>query len=269
MTRNKKSRGGFTLLEVIIATALTLLLFFGALNVYVAAAQMTVSTSASCYAITDGANAVQHTVRDSEEARWLALPGGTGWTSPGSAPVSAFQTTDSGALINTGVQLVYPAAAVVSVQNRSGGSLTVTPFPYDRSQDLAPMRPLYIYRSNSDGTPNAASGMCLWMYGTEQGQSVNKALLSSLNASQANAVSFSRPLTTTSVMLPYQLQINLVSTYYSPLKQAQTSEINSTSQETYVVGKCVLLRDHEMNLDHEPGSTAGYTAVNSPTLRSD
>ncbi len=265
----RKSQQGLTLIEVTIATALTLLLFFGALDLYLASARLSLNTASACYAITDGANAVQHTIRDTEEARWLALPGENGWTSPGGAPAGAFQTTDGGTTIATGVQLVSPATAVVSVQSRSGSVLSVAPSLYDRTQDAAPASPLWIYRANRDGTPNAAAGACLWIYGTERGQLVSKALISSLSPTLANAVKFARPQTTASARLPYQLQISLVSTYYSPLQQAQTSEINATAQETYVVGKCVLLRDHEMNFDHEPNSTASYGAANAPVWRSD
>lgn len=267
--QKRRGRSGLTLVEVVIGTALTLLLLFGALNVYVAGAQISLHTASSCYASTDGANAVQHIVRDAEEARWLALPGTTGWTSPASTSVSAFQTTDSGAVISTGVELMPPATAAVSVQNGSGATLSVSPAPYDRSQDSAPPAPLWIYRADSDGTPDSAAGAYVWLYGTEHGQSVNHALVSSLSPTVANAVKFSRPTAVWSQALPYQLQISLVSTYYSPLRQAQTSEINSTAQEEYVVGKCVLLRNHEMNLDHEPNSTANYGAVNASTLRSD
>ena len=268
---NTKQRGqrGLTLIEVVIGTALTLLLLFGALDVYVTGAQLSLHTASSCYAATDGANAVQHIVRDTEEARWLALPGTTGWISPANAPISAFQTVDNGAVISTGVELMLSATAAVSVQNVSGAALAVSPAPYDRSQDAAPTAPLWIYRADSDGTPDAAGGAYVWLYGTEHGQSVNQALVSSLSPILPNAVKFSRPMTTSSQELPYQLQISLVSTYYSPIRQAQTSEINSTGKEEYVVGKCVLLRDHEMNLDHEPNSAASYGAVNAPNLRSD
>ncbi len=267
--KQKKRRRGLTLVEVTVATALTLLLMFCALNIYVAAAQLSLSTGASCYASTDGANAVRHTVLDVEEARWIALPGESGWTSPGSAPVSAFQAASAGSSINTGVEIVSPGSAAVSVQDRNGSALSVSPALYDRSQDTAPAAPLWIYRADTDGTPNASAGTALWMTGTEQGQSVSKALISSLSPLQANAVNFTRPQTATQTLLPYQLQISLISTYYSPVRQAQTSESGSTAQETSVVGKCVLLRDHEMNLDHEPGQTASYGAVNASAWRSD
>ena len=147
--KRKKLRRGLTLVEVTVATALTLLLMFSALDVYVAAARLSLSTAASCYASTDGANAVHHTVLDAEEARWLALPGESGWTSPGSAPVSAFQTTSAGGPVNTGVELVFSGSAAASVQDRSGSAFPVPPALYDRSQDAAPAAPLLIYRADS------------------------------------------------------------------------------------------------------------------------
>lgn len=265
--RPSKAQRGLSLVEVIVATALTLLLFSGALTLYIAAAQLSLRTTASCYAVTDAANTVQRLIRDTEESRWLALPGTAGWISPGGVPANAFQVTDSGTTLNTGVQLMFSATTAATVLSRNGTTLPVTPQPYDRTLD-AP-GPLWIYRSDRDGTPNAASGACLWMYGYEKNQNVSKALIYSLSPTTPNAVTFSRPQTAASILLPYQLQVSLVSTYYSPLKDAQTSEINSTSQKEPVVGKCALLRDHEMNLDHEPNSTSTYGAVNASVWRSD
>ena len=260
---HKKARG-FTLVEVVVGTGLTLLLFFGAITVYVAAIRLAVSSGAACYAATDMSNVVQHTVKDADEADWIALPGDAGWTSPGTAPASAFQTVDNSAVLFTGVELVLPATAAVTVQDTGGAALTVSPAPYNRS--LTPSSsPLWIYRSDSDGTPDAALGKYLWLTGTEQGQAVSKALTGSLNSQFLNAVQFSRPVTASGMpqALPYQLQIKLVSTYYSSFAQAQTSELTTGSQEPVVVGKCVLLRDHELNNDHEPSVPAVYGAANA------
>ncbi len=261
---------GFTLVEVVVGTGLTLLLFFGAITVYVAATRLTVSSGAACYAATDAANVVQHTVGDAEEADWIALPGDAWWTSPSTAPASAFQTMDNGTALFTGVELVLPAAAAVTVQDTGGAALTVSPPPYNRSLSPSP-GPLWIYRADSDGTPDAASGKYLWLTGTERGQAVSKALTGSLNPQFLNAVQFSRPVTAsgTPQALPYQLQIRLISTYYSSFAQAQTSELTTGSQEAVVVGKCVLLRDHELNNDHEPNSPAAYGAANASLWQSD
>ncbi len=267
----KRGRGlGFTLVETIIGTGLTLLLFFGAITVYVAATRLTVSSQAACYAATDAANAVQRTVRDAEEANWIALPGEAGWTSPGTAPVSAFQAVDNGSILLTGVELVPPAAAAATVQNAGGGMLPVSPPPYNRSLPL-PTSPLWIYRADSDGTPDASSGKCLWITGTERGQAVSQALTGSLSPLAVNAVQFSRPITATlpPSALPYQLQIKLVSAYYSSFAQPQTSELTTGTQEALVVGKCVLLRDHELGNDHEPTSSAVYGATNAGSWQSD
>jgi hypothetical protein len=261
---------GFTLVEVTVATGLTLLLFFAALTVYVAATRLTVSNGAACYAATDAANVVQHTVEDAEEASWIALPGDPGWTSPGTAPASAFQTIDKGTALFTGVELVFPATAAVTVQDAGGAALTVSPVPYNRSLSPSPS-PLWIYRADSDGTPDAALGKYLWLMGTERGQAVSKALTGSLNSQFLNAVQFSRPVTASGPpqALPYQLQIKLVSTYYSSFAQAQTSELTTGSQEAVVVGKCVLLRDHELSSDHEPGTPVVYGAANASFWQSD
>ena len=262
--RQRKAQQGLTLVEVTVATAMTLLLFFGALDLYVAAVRLSLSTAAACFAATDEANAMQQTVRDTEEARWLALPGESGWVSPQNAPLSAFQTTASGAAVATGVQLVSPAVSAVSVQSRSGGTLTVSPMPYARSQDAAPASPLWIYRADRDGTPDAA-GTALWISGTERGQAISEALISSLNPTDVNAVRFARPQTAAGTPLPYQLQLSIASSYFSPIQPAQAGFTPPAGP----AGKCALLRDHEMNLDHEPASPASYGAINASVIRSD
>ncbi len=106
--------------------------------------------------------------------------------------------------------------------------------------------------------------------GSEQGQPVSKALISSLNP-QSVAVQFSRPVTAsgTPQALPYQLQIKLVSSYDSSFAQPQTSELTTGTAEALVVGKCVLLRDHELSSDHEPGPSAAYGAANAANWQSD
>ena len=263
--RRQKTQCGLTLVEVTVAAALTLLLFFGALDLYVGSARLSLNTAAACYAATDQANAVQHTVRDAEEARWLALPGESGWASPQNAPLSAFQAASGGTTIATGVLLMLPAVSAVSVQDRSGGTLAVSPLPYARTQDAAPPSPLWIYRADRDGTPDPA-GVALWISGTEQGQAISKTLISSLSPTDANAVRFARPQTAAGTLLPYQLQISVSSTYFSPI---QTPPAGSVPPQAGPAGKCVLLRDHEMNLDHEPASPANYGAINAAVVRSD
>ena len=269
-SRQHEKSAGFTLVEVVVSTGLTLLLFFGAITVYVAATRLTVANGAACYAATDAANAAQHVVQDADEASWIALPGDSGWTSPGAAPASAFQTADNGSTVFTGVELVPPATAAVTVQNGGGGALAVSPPPYNRSLAYSPS-PLWVYRADSDGTPDAPAGKYLWITGTEQTQAVSRALTGSLNPQAANAVQFSRPVTASAPQsaLPFQLQIKLVSTYYSSFAQTQTSELTTGTQEAQVVGKCVLLRDHELSSDHEPGTSAVYGAANANSWQSD
>lgn len=262
------------MVEVVVATGLTLLLFFGAMTVYVASARLTLTTGAACYATTDAANAVQQTIRQAEEASWLALPGEPSWTSPGGAAAAAFQATSKGAVISTGVELVFPATADASVQNSVGTTLMVSPVPYSRRLNPDGSNYLWIYRSDSGGIPNASSGTYLWMTGMRQGQNISRAVTGSLSSDAVNAVQFSRPLTASSPIsaLPYQLQIRLVSAYYASVAQKMTSELTApgtSPSEALTVGKCALLRDHEMNNDHEPDSAAAYGAASASLWQSD
>ena len=248
---------------MIIGGSLTLLLFLGGVDLYVASAQITVQSGAACYATTDAANAVQHIARDAEEAHWVALPEDAWWTAPGGQAPGAFQTTASGSLLDTGVELVSPALGSIPVAG-GNGSLITTP-TYDRSATSSPPSILWIYRANSDGTPNAAAGGCLWLSGTELGQPVNRALLASFSPTSAGAVQFQRPTDSSGAQqFPYQLEVRLVSAYYASVRGAQTSELAVGTQQAPVIGKCVLSRDHELNLDHEPNPTPAYGATSAP-----
>ena len=262
-SQRKRTGTGFTLVEVIVGGALTLLLFLGAVDLYVASAQITVQSGAACYATTDAANAVQHVVRDAEESYWLALPEDAWWTSPSGQATSAFQTTGGGSPLDTGVELVAPAVSSMSVSGGNGGSIS-TP-AYDRSTTSSPPSILWIYRANSDGTPNAATGGYLWLSGTELGQTVSRALLTSLSPTSASAVQFQRPANSSGTQqFPYQLEVRLVSVYYASVRGVQTSELAAGTQQAPVIGKCVLLRDHELNLDHEPNPIPPYGATSAP-----
>lgn len=265
--QRRRTGRGFTLVEVIVGGSLTLLLFLGAVDLYVASAQVAVRSGAACYATTDAANAVQHIGRDVGEAHWLALPEDAWWASPGGQAPGAFQTTAGGSRVDTGVELVSPASGSLSVAGGNGS--LITPPVYDRSATSSPPSILWIYRANGDGTPNAASGGYLWLSGTELGQPVSRALLASLSPASAGAVQFQRPADSSGAQqFPYQLEVRLVSAYYSSVRGAQTSELTTGNQQAPVIGKCVLSRDHELNLDHEPNPTPAYGAANMP-LRSD
>lgn len=258
---------GFTLVEVIIGGALTLLMFFTAIDVYVASARVATRTSAACASTTDAANAGQRMVQETQEAHWLALPSESGWTSPQGEPSGAFLTSSRGAAVATGAMFAFPPSASATVQAVSGSSLSQSALADRPAVPSAPLM-LWIYRADADGTPDASAGQCLWERGTRAGQPVNQAILTSLPPTIPDAAQFGRPTDTAGRALPYQLRFRLLSSVGTAGQGRQTSEMNPDPALAAVVGKCVLLRDHEMNLDHEPNPATPYGAVNG-TLHSD
>ncbi len=260
-------RLGFTLVEVIIGGALTLLMFFAAIDVYVASARVATRTSAACASTTDAANAAQRVCLDVQTAHWLALPQETGWTSPQGEPPGAFQTLSGGVTVATGAVFAYPPPASATVQAVSGSPIALSTLA-DRPAVPQAAVMLWIYRADADGTPNAQTGQYLWERGTRAGQAVNQAILSSLPTTVSDAVQLGRPVDSTGQALPYQLRFRLLSVSGTAGQGRQTSEMNPDPALAAVVGKCVLLRDHELNLDHEPNPATPYGAING-TLHSD
>ncbi len=254
-------------MEVIIGGALTLLMFFTAIDVYVASARVATRTSAACASTTDAANAVQRVSQEAQTAHWLALPLESGWTSPRNEPPSAFLTSSGGVTVATGAAFAYPPPASATVQAVSGSPLSLSTLA---ARPAVPSDPamLWVYRADADGTPDAPAGQYLWERGTRAGQAVDQAILSSVPATVPDAVQFGRPTDSAAQALPYQLRFWLFSASGTAGQGRQTSEMNPDPAQAAVVGKCVLLRDHEMNLDHEPNPATPYGAANG-TLHSD
>ena len=252
---------GFTLVEVIIGGALTLLMFFAAIDVYVASARVATRTSAACASTTDAANTVQRVCQDVQTAHWLALPQESVWTSPQGEPPGAFLSSSGGVTVAAGVAFAFPPSASATVQSVSGSPTALSTLA-DRPAVPQAAVMLWIYRADSDGTPNAQSGQCLWERGTRAGQAVDQAILSSLPATLPDAVQFGRPTDSTGQALPYQLRFRLLSSVGTAGQGRQTSEMNPDPAQAAAIGKCILLRDHELNLDHEPNPATPYGAIN-------
>jgi len=257
-----KNQQGFSLPEVFISMALLSLLFLGAITIYVASLKLTLRSRASVSASTDAALATARLASDCRMAQWVTLPNdaGSSFTQPPGTSVASFTTVDQGNVVNTAAEIVFPTLTTVTV---STGAHSTADVINDRGAVSTPATAgLWIYRSDSDGTPNS-SGSCLWMTGSENGTAVNQAIVKSLDPTSTSAVQFSRPAST-SAALPYQLEVKVVSSYASPINGAQTSETTDGSQATSLAGRCIQLRNHEPNLDHDPGTTTVTTAPSAP-----
>ncbi len=118
-----------------------------------------------------------------------------------------------------------------------------------------------IYRGDPDGTPdpdptgspNPLAGTYLWQYKVPADGSFNVAKypgsLTTLCKSVApapNAVQFVRPYYAATGQLPEQnqVEVKIISSYYSPVNGRQTSEETAGATTSQLSGKCVYMRDH-------------------------
>jgi type II secretory pathway pseudopilin PulG len=252
---------GYSLPEAMISLAILSLLFVTALTVYVASFKLSMRVQASVSATTDAGLAIERIMNDVREAAWIDLPDdpSSQFTAPPGVTSSSFSTTYLGNTVDTAVEIVYQSTSSVTVS--SGTNTTVSDTIDDRN-GISSTQILWIYRSDASGTPNAAGGY-LWINGSENGTTVDQAIMKSVDPTSSGAVQFSRPYNAASSpsALPYQLQAKIVSSYYSPVNGNQTSESTNGTQATDLAGRCVEMRNHDTNLDHDPGSTT----VNSIT----
>ena len=198
------------------------------------------------------------------------------WTAPPAAvPTGTFQTTYSGETILTAMEITNPAVLTASNNGYTasllpniGGvpdttihvcgasasySSTFSLSTLDSSGGSTPAITYLIYRGDPDGTPDAdptgntkfRAGAYLWEYNYASG--TEKALCKSI-APAPNAVQFIRPLANVSngvgTPLANQIQVKIVSGYYSPINTIQTSQANNGSQVSQLSGECVYMRDH-------------------------
>lgn len=281
--RGRRSRRGFTLLEMLIAISLMSLLFLGAMNLVIDASRTTVRTQAQIFATSDAANSIQTIISQPgfgiREAQGFCLPtsqtagvGEDGWVTPsGTTLEQFFSTTQNGNPVNSAVEITASPSlkpsevsykggiASIQVQRSDGTALSLdgtgrTSAPY--SNLAAGTAVSLIYRGDPDGTPDPDptrsavkdAGTYLWQYALPADGSFNtalyppKALCKSVSAA-SNSVQFVRP-TYANVAEPNQLEIKIISGYYSPINGTQTNEESNGDTSSQMVGKCVYMRDH-------------------------
>jgi hypothetical protein len=187
------------------------------------------------------------------------------------ATLDKFNTTFGTETINTGLQLKSPPAlsgpangytaangALIQVQNASG-SIAIPSQPYESTAGGSP-KAVLVYRGDPDGTPDAdpststvvKAGTYLWQYLIPADQTFalnvaggNPIAICKSVSTAPNAVQFVRPVYGTAPATPqkWQVEIKIISGYYSPINGTQTMEGgNGVSQ---LSGKCVYMRDHD------------------------
>lgn len=281
--RRRQHRRGFTLIETMIASTLMGLIFFGAMTLFLAATQTAMRTTVQNQANVDGSNGLQYALSTAREAYAFRLPGepvdngansgsatpmppGPAWTPPfANDPVSNYQCTLSdGTVVNTGVELVFPALATTSLLRGSATDI-FSPVPpvYDRT-NMSLGSLLWIYRADKVagpghtwiGRPNPANGKYLWVKGQNAyGNAVNMAVSSmvlqtiagTVSADRAGrAVQFTRNIpanqSPTNPAIT-EIAVKLVCGDYSPFTGTQTNVASSASGITSLTGKCSMVRN--------------------------
>ncbi len=276
-------RSGFTLVETMIASTLMGLIFVGAMTLFLASTQTALRTTVQNQSNVDGSNGLQYALSNAREAYAFRLPGepvdngansgsatpmppSPAWTPPfTNDPVSNYQCTLSdGTVVNTGVELVFPALATASLL-RSGATDIVSPAPtiYDRTKmSLGSL--LWIYRADKVagpgstwiGRPNPANGRYLWAKGQDAyGNAVNigvsrmvlQTLAGTVSADRAGrAVEFTRNIpanqSPTNPAIT-EIAVKLVCGDYSPFTGTQTNVNSSVTGITSMTGKCSMVRN--------------------------
>ncbi len=275
---SRRGRGGFTLLEMLVAVSLMALLFLGAMELVIDSSRTTVRAQAQIFATGDAANSIQTVISQIRQAQGFCLPtsqtagaGEDGWVTPTGTALGQFSTTLNGGTVNSAVEITAPPALTpaennykagipsIQVQLSNGSTLSLdgtgrTSPPYD--SQVAGTAVSLIYRGDPDGTPDPDptgstvrnAGTYLWQYAMPANGSFNPAqypptaLCKSVSPAP-NSVQFVRP-SYANVPEPNQLEIKIISGYYSPVHATQTSEEGDGTTSSQVVGKCVYMRDH-------------------------
>ena len=247
-TVRRRRPGGFTLVEAMFGTVIASLLMLGTADLYMNAARTTLKVNAQTSASQDASNSVQQIIQATREAQSFSLPNetpaaGGAFVPPPGFPAGTLQTTLGSETIYTALELVQPATLAATVQNTAGANVAIAPLNRDGAMGSA----LLFYRADPNGTPDANAGTCLWEYGVQANSTVtlNQAICKSLDANAPNAMQFVRPYVGTPAQpQPYDVEVKIISSYYSLVNGQQTNEQTNGSDTSQLSGKCVLMRDH-------------------------
>lgn len=135
-----------------------------------------------------------------------------------------------------------------------------------------------IYRGDPDGTPDAdpagspilKAGTYLWQYRVPDNDAslnivkyaANLTVLCKSVATAPNAVQFVRP-SYGAIAQPNQVEIKVISSYYSPINGQQTSEETAGATASQLNGKCVFMRDHFSGGNPQAPSNTGARGSNN------
>lgn len=264
------SRHGFTLTEVMVTLPLVALLFGGTITLFLQSQRLVQRTSVATQSTQDAAVGVQYISTTAREAIHFSLPPDTTATNtngltflPPDGNLSHYQNGN----INTAVEILLPAASAgFNVLDRNGHA--VSPGGCDRTQPEItggmPADPLLgdllcVYRGDTLGNPSPSTGQCLWSITRPAGRGLydpshdirrricRLVLTAHADGSSAtDSVQFigsTTPGTDIPSAMPYELEFKLACGDGTAIGGAQTNE-NGDSKSSILVGKCVLMRNH-------------------------
>lgn len=247
--RNVRARRGYTLPEMMVSLGILSLLLTGVVSVFILMLRLSGSVIGASLSSTDAANGVQRITADLREADHFSL-----------LDDAAHDAVDkNGNTVVTGITITFPTPYVSPLSgdgkiyyttgaNVSRGPLVGANVPYNLgSQSPATVS---FYRANwkqpegADGTPNPATGKCLWVTGTENGVALTPGPVIKTVAPTADAVQFTAPRESDGVtLIGTEAQIKIVSGQYDPI-HGTTSSDSAAGGATALTGDCVYLRDH-------------------------
>ncbi len=176
----------------------------------------------------------------------ILTPASNGYPTPMPAQLRVLSTAGGGAYWSSG-QGTWTAPPV---NISTPGSISFAPNTvYLPVPGSAAIGAIYlIYRGDANYAPDPAAGTYLWEYAVPSNASFNPAvytptLLCKSISAAPDAVQFVRAVYN-GVPEKDQLEVKIISSYYSPINGQQTNEEGSGASSSQLSGKCVLMRNH-------------------------
>ena len=225
---------GFTLPEVMIASVILAMISGGVMTLFIAVLLFESRTSSAIGASQSAAIAVRRVTVATREAYYLSLPIVSSLGLPDNGCFNTTTNASSGCASENDLSIIagsgisnsatrfanyndssfiaydstgafacqsalflrLPAAnTTAKVNNLSQVAIAAAPSNNSLySRNTAPSRFLMYFRATSGGVPAPTAGSCLWEIGTDNGASVDKAIVTNIDPHAWNAVEFDRPL---------------------------------------------------------------------------
>ena len=185
----------------------------------------------------------------------VLMPGANGYPAPLPAQLRVLSTAGGGAFWSAG-QGTWTAPPInISVPGSVGFPSNTVYLPTPGSAAAVYL----IYRGDANYAPDPAAGTYLWEYAIPANAAFNPAAypptaLCKSVSTAPNAVQFVRAVYS-GVSEKDQIEVKIISSYYSPINGQQTNEEGSGASSSQLSGKCVFMRNHCSAADPPNAST--------------